>query len=373
MRVRSAAADSIRVATAGIGGHDASDPAWRVRTIGEAIYSRMSGAEPSEAARPFASLTMVEIAKDCLRARGLSTTGSPAGVVERAFYETTSDLPAILGDSVNRTMRAAYQAAPSGLKRVARATTARDFRMKHRIQMSFAPPLLPVNEAGEFVSGGISDSEEIYKLATFGRVVGLSRQAYVNDDLGALNDLTRRMGVASANFEAQTLTNLVQANALMADGFAVMSTQHNNVAAVPAVISSTSLSLARLAMRQQTEPATGVLINATPRYLVVPAALETLAEQTLTQSRAIQTGDVNIWASLLGVVCEPRLTNPTKWFLVADPAQIEGLEFSYLEGEMGPQVFSEVGFDVDGLRFKIRLDFGGAFVEPRGWYMNAGA
>ena len=159
----------------------------------------------------------------------------------------------------------------------------------------------------------------------------------------------------------------------MADGFAVMSTQHNNVAAVPAVISSTSLSLARLAMRQQTEPATGVLINATPRYLVVPAALETLAEQTLTQIRAIQTGDVNIWASLLGVVCEPRLTNPTKWFLVAAPAQIEGLEFSYLEGEMGPQVFSEVGFDVDGLRFKIRLDFGGAFVEPRGWYMNAGA
>ena len=54
------------------------------------------------------------------------------------------------------------------------------------------------------------------------------------------------------------------------------------------------------------------------------------------------------------------------------PAVIDGLEYAYLEGEPGPQVFSEIGFDVDGVRFKIRLDFGGAFVEPRGWFMNAG-
>ncbi len=180
------------------------------------------------------------------------------------------------------------------------------------------------------------------------------------------------LGIAAAAFEANFLVNLVQANAPMSDGNPVFSAAHNNLAATGSIISNTSLSAARLALRQQTEMS-GMLIEVTPKFLVVPASLETLAEQTLTEIRAMQTADVNIWSSILGVVCEPRFSNQTQWFLVADPASIEGLEYSYLEGAMGPEVFSEVGFDVDGLRFKVRLDFGGAFVEPRGWFANPGA
>jgi hypothetical protein len=372
MRLRSAVSSTIQTVTAGISGHDANDPQWRRATISEAIFCRMSGAAPSDAARPYVGLSLVEVARDCLRVRGFPATGTPSMVVERAFFETTSDLPAIMADAINKSMRQSYESAPSGLKRVARQTTSRDFRAKHRIQMSFAPALLPINEHGEFQAGGISDTEETYKLATYGRILSFSRQAYTNDDLGALDDATRRMGVSAANFEAQFLTNLVTANAAMKDTYNVFSTQYGNLAGTGTAISDTSLATARLAMRSQTEMS-GVLINVVPRYLVVPAALETLAEKTLTAIRATQTTDVNVWSSLLGVVCEPRLTDAKKWYLVADPAQIEGLEYAYLDGEQGPQIFSEVGFDIDGLRFKIRLDFGGAFVEPRGWYCYPGA
>ena len=372
LRMRSALSSTIQTVTAGISGHDANDPEWRRNTISDAIVSRMTGNPPSDAARPYVGLSLVEIARDCLRNRGLSATGAPSMIVERAFFETTSDLPYIMQDAINKSMRQAYMIAPSGLKQVARQTTSRDFRLKHRIQMSFAPALLAINEHGEFQAGGMSDTEETYRLSTFGRTLGFSRQAYVNDELGALNDLTRRMGLAAAAFEAAFLTNLVTANANMKDGNAVFSTAHGNLAGTGTVISSTNLSTARLAMRSQTEMS-GVLINVVPRWIVVPAALETLAEQTVTAIRAVQVENVNIWSSLLGVVVEPRLTDAKKWYLVADPAQIEGLEYAYLDGEQGPQIFSEIGFDIDGLRFKIRLDFGGAFVEPRGWYCNPGA
>lgn len=284
---------------------------------------------------------------------------------------TTSDLPAIMADSVNRTMRQAYTAAPSGLKRVARQTTARDFRTKHRIQMSAAPALQPVNQDGEFHSGAMADQEETYKLGTYGRIIGFTRQAYVNDDLGALNDVTRCMGEAAANFEAQFLTDLLASNPTMTDTYAVFHANHGNLAGTGAVISQDSLSAARLAMRKQTEMS-GTPITATPKYLVVPAALEILAERQITQIQAVQLDNVSTFA-FLSLVVEPRLTSATAWYLVADTASIEGLEYAHLEGEVGPQVFSEIGFDVDGLRFKIRLDFGGAFVEPRGWYKNAGA
>jgi hypothetical protein len=370
LQLRSAAADSIRVASASIGGHDATDPEYRARTIGEALYCRMSGTAPSDAARPFAGLSLVEIARDTLRLRGLSTTGSPATIMERALL-STSDLPAIMADAVNRTMRQAYTAAPSGLKRVARQTTARDFRAKHRIQLSSAPTLLPVNEHGEFQSGSIADSEETYKLGTFGRIIGFTRQAYVNDDLGALNDITRRMGVAAAQFENQFLVDLFVSTANMSDGRPPFHADHANLAGAGAVISETSLTAGRLAMRSQTEPG-GQLIDATPRYLIVPSALETLAEKTITAIQARAVADVNVFA-FLSLVVEPRLTDAKAYYLAADPRSIEGLEYCYLEGEQGPQVFSEVGFDVDGIRFKVRLDFGGGWIEHRGFYKNPGA
>jgi hypothetical protein len=105
--------------------------------------------------------------------------------------------------------------------------------------------------------------------------------------------------------------------------------------------------------------------------LIVPSALETLAEKTITAIQARAVADVNVFA-FLSLVVEPRLTG-TAWYLAADPASIEGLEYCYLEGEQGPQVFSEVGFDIDGLRLKCRLDYGGGWVEHRGFWKQPGA
>jgi HK97 family phage prohead protease len=368
MQARSAAADSIRTGTASIG-FDANDPEWRCATIGEALACRMTGATPSPAAAPYAGLSTLEIARDALRARNLQTTGSPGVIIERAL--STSDLPALMGDALDRTMRQAYSAAPSGLKRVSRQQVARDFRKRHRIQLSAAPDLEAINELGEFRSGAVADTEETYSLSTYGKIVAVSRQVLVNDDLSALSDLTRRLGESAARFEAQKLVDALEANPALSDGFAVFSTQHGNLAAAGAVIAEASLSAGRLAMRQQTG-LQGELIDCTPRFIVIPPSLETLAEKTVTSIQAVQTVNVNPF-SFLSIVVEPRLSDPKKWWITADPSTIEGLEHCYLEGQVGPQIFSEIGFDVDGLKYKIRLDFAVAWVEPRGWYQQPGA
>jgi hypothetical protein len=43
-----------------------------------------------------------------------------------------------------------------------------------------------------------------------------------------------------------------------------------------------------------------------------------------------------------------------------------------LEGAAGPRVETKNGFEIDGVKFKISLDFGAAFVDFRGWHRNAG-
>jgi hypothetical protein len=73
----------------------------------------------------------------------------------------------------------------------------------------------------------------------------------------------------------------------------------------------------------------------------------------------------------LTLVVEPRLP-PFGWYLFADSSQVDTLEYAYLARSPGPQIESRLGFEVDGLQVRVRLDFGGGFVDWRGVYFNAG-
>lgn len=368
MQTRTQAATSVRTATI-IADH--TDPEVRARAMGEALYMRANPQHtPSDAARPYIGLTISELARDCLRTRGVSTASLAAdGVITRAL-QSTSDFPMLLADTVGRTLREAYGAAPAGVKRLGRQTTARDFRAKHRIQFSAAPTLEPVNEHGEFKAGAMAEAQESYAISTFGRIIGMTRQALVNDDLGAFADLSRRLGIASAQFEAQFLVKLLLSNPAMSDGLPLFHATHGNLAPAGTKITQDALSAARLALRKQAG-LQGELISVTPKYLLVGADRETEAEKAITAVQATKIGDGNAF-TFLSVVVDPRIDDGS-WHIVADPAEIDGLEYAYLEGEAGPQLTSELGFTVDGMRIRVRLDFGGGFVDHRGWYRNPGA
>lgn len=353
------------------------NPAVMVRAMGEALYCRVAPqSNPSGEARQFIGLTIPEMAREVLRRQGVATTGMSTDTVITRALHTTSDFALILGDTVGRTLRASYGAAPAGVRQLARETTAPDFRKKSRLMLDASGfTLEKVNEAGEFKSGTMAEAGESYAVDSYGRIFGISRKALVNDDIGAFSDLARRLGQAAAGFEAQFLVNLLIANAglgpVMSDGNELFDAAHGNVSGSGAAPSELTLSAARLAMRKQTGPGGG-LIAVTPRYLLVPSELETPSEKLLTEIQATTTEDVNPFARL-SLIVEPRLTSATRWYLVADPAGIDGLEFSYLAGAPGPQIESRAGFEVDGVQTKVRLDYGAGFVDWRGWYSNAGA
>jgi hypothetical protein len=158
----------------------------------------------------------------------------------------------------------------------------------------------------------------------------------------------------------------------MDDGKQLFHTDHGNKANPGAALSVDSLSGARLALRSQ-KGLSGLPIRVTPKYLLVPPALETPAEQLLTAIAAAKTADVNPFAGSFTLVVEPRLASAARWYVAADPAEIDGLEFAYLAGGEGPQVESKSGWDVDGVEIRVILDYGAGFVDHRGWYANPGA
>lgn len=358
-------------------GESQDEPALRARQMGEALYARINPRhELSEPARRYAYATPVDMAKELLTLRGESTMGlSPASIVTRALH-TTSDFPIILGDTVGRVLRDAYQAAPAGVRRLGRQTTARDFRAVNKIMLGEAPLLEKLNEHGEIKAGTMAEAREAYKVETWARKIGITRQVLVNDDLGAFSDLARRMGQGAAETEARILVDLLEANTgngpKLSDNKTLFHADHGNKAGSGAAISDTTLSAARLALRTQ-KGIEDRTIRVTPKNLLVPPALETDAEKWLATVAPAKAADVNPFSGSLSLVVEPRLSSATRWYVTADPGEIDGLEYAYLSGNEGPQVESRSGWDVDGVEIRVILDFGAGFVDHRGWFMNPGS
>lgn len=346
---------------------DHTDPAVIATRAGEALYARSHpDHEISAPARQYAYMTFADHARESLRRNGIGVSGlAPEAVLTRALH-STSDFSLILGDAVNRELRAAYNAAPSGVRQVAKQSTARDFRAKRKLTLGDAPALEKVNEGGEFKHGTIDESGESYSIATYGKIFGVTRQVMVNDDLGAFTDLPRRMGIAARAFENDFLVAMVMANPAMSDGVTVFHADHGNLTGTAADPSIASLSATRLAMRKM-KGLGGLLIDVTPRFVLVPPELETVAEQVLTEIAAAKTEDVNPFGKL-SLLVEPRLTVANRWYVVADPASAEGLEYAYLEGAPGPQIETRAGFEVDGVQTRVRLDFGAGWTDHRAWH-----
>ena len=353
------------------------EPAVLNARMAEALFARANPThELSEPARPYFGLSYADIARDTLRRNGETVSGlGAATLITRAL--STSDFPLILGDAVNRSVRGAYDIAPAGVQRLARQSTARDFRAKRILSLTEAPVLVLVREHGEFKSGAMDEGEESYAIQTFGRILALTRQSMINDDLGALSTIPARMGRAAREFEATQLASTLEVGGgLMSDGYEVFSAEHGNVGTGVA-LSKASVAAARLMMRRQTSFGGGrdgepFYLNVSPRYLVIPPELEATAETIIAEINPTRVEDANPFATL-SLVVEPRLVSATRWYLAADPATIEGLEYSYLESSPGPQIETRAGFTVDGLEFKVRLDFGAGWVEHRGWWHSGHA
>lgn len=356
------------------------EPEFLARSIGEAIHARVNPAhKPSDASHPYIGRSLVELARECLHVRGVSTRMMSASqIIERSLggLHGTSDFALALGDAVGRELLRAFEAAEPGVLRVGRSVTAQDFRARYPIAIGDAPKLEKVSEHGEFKRGTITEAAQpAWKLQTYGKIFGITRQALINDDLGAFTNLPRRMGIEARELEAQTVVDLLVSNPIMGDSVALFHADHGNLAASGGAITVTNLGAARAAMRLQ-KSLNGRVINVVPRYLIVPASKETVAEQLLTEIAATKADDVNPFGNgKLELIVEPRLdaVSTTAWYVFGDPGRYDGLEVARLAGDNGPVVDTRVGFDVDGTEFKIRLDFGAGFVEHRSVYKNPGA
>jgi hypothetical protein len=327
-----------------------------------------------DGANPVRGLSLRELARQCLTRIGVRTEGmSTLEMVGRAFTQSTSDFPILLENAMHKALLSGYAVSADTWQRWCAKGTVSDFRAHNRYRVGSLGNLDALTELGEFKNKTIPDGEKASITAgTKGNIINLSRQAIVNDDLGAF------IGAASALGRAAARTVEADAYALLASNptvgaAALFHADHGNLAnaAAPTV---TTVDEARVLLAKQKDVSGNDYLDLRPAVFLSGLAYGSQARVLNTSQYDPDTANKlqrpNVIAGLFrDVVDTPRITD-TKWYLFADPNEAPVIEVAFLEGEDQPFLDQQDGFTVDGSRWKARMDYGVAAVDYRGAVRN---
>lgn len=351
------------------GGHmnvsRAAAPAQAARSaIEDTLVARLGG-RPTGAVLRNADFTSLAVRSLELTGQRVSDNEPRDRILQRAMH-TTGDFPLLLGNAVGRVLHQAFEQTPSALKQIARLANVPDFRAKSVVRLGGAPSLEKVNEAGEFKYGTVNEAAAGWRLATFGRIIALSRQAMVNDDLSGFGQLLLKFGEAASRREAEELVSILLTPPDI-DGVALFHADRSTL--ISKALSLAGLGEAVQALRAQKD-LDGGLVMQEPATIIVPAALEMPARQLVAAYTPAVSDSVQPFR--LSVAVEPRLDTAslTAWYLAA--GNQSALEYGYLDDAQGIQTVQREGFEVDGMEIKARLDFGCGWVAPVGWVKSTG-
>lgn len=358
-------------------GNDLGAQAYREGAV-TAVLHRFNPAahKLDEKSHQFRGMTLLDMARDaCMRA-GTNTRGMSRHEIAVKALHSTSDFPIILGDTVNRTLRAGYANAARTFVPFCRQTTLPDFKEVSRVQLAGAPNLKRVLEGAQYQYGTIGEGAEKIRVLKYGRLIAISWETIINDDLDALTRIPMSFGASSADLESDLVYGIFTGNPAMADGVALFHGNHGNLGTATALDGS-GAGLAEMRKKMLLQKGIeGRYITVRPKFLVVPPSLEEVAlKATSAVAFAGKSVDINVVGPSLSPIVEPRLedASATAWFGAADPSTVDTIEYAYLEGHEG--VFTETrgGFDRDGVEIKCRHVVGAKAIDHRGLFKNEGA
>lgn len=333
-------------------------------------------AEPAPGANELRGYSMIEMARESLR-RECDTKANFGDNMEmaRAAINSTSTFPAIMSNLANKSVMTGFNEAETTFQIWAGKGSNRDFKEAARVALSEAGNLELVPEGGQFPHDSLGEASARTKVATYGKLFSLTRQAIINDDLGLFSKIATKYGSAAKRLVNKMVYAQLTGNVKMQDGVALFDSKHGNVAGTGEALSVKAIAKAITAMRRQKGITGDATLNITPKYLVVPPELEMTAYQIVNSTAAVDgvnSGVVNPYKGRFVVVADAELTDPDAWYLVADASQHDTIEVTYLNGVETPRLETRQGFDVDGIEYKVAFDCGVSALDFRGVFKNAG-
>ena len=192
--------------------------------------------------------------------------------------QTTSDFPVLLENTLHKIVLTGYRLKPFTWSRFCAIGTLSDYRPHPRYHLSSFSDLKAVNEKGEYENGVLGDGEkETIQGARKGRILQITPEVLVNDDLGAFTRIAQHLGQAANRTIEKDVYALFALNSgagpTMADGKALFHADHGNIAGSAVAPTIASFDAARLLMGAQKDPGGNDYLDIVPSIWIGPQSL----------------------------------------------------------------------------------------------------
>ncbi len=341
-----------------------------------------------EGARQFAAMSLRDLAIECLEREGMAgarrmSSDELFSEMQRQYYNPTSAFPAILDSAIEKAYVTGHKQVPVTFDRWTRKGTLSDFK-RHDNNYLAGPigDFEEVPEGGELKHDRPVDAQlPTRQLKTYGKQFTLSRQAFINDDIGLVTSIPARHAAAARRTINRQCYGFLMKNPKIYDGKALFGGDHKNLLNKGTGITKEAVQAMIMAISTQKDQF-GQAITIRPAMLVLPVGLG-FDLFTLFNSPTIQTADntqaVNpLYRYGLEQVEDPEINrlagegNPVPWFMLGAVEDTAFMEVDYLNGQEVPTIRRMETAGQLGFVWDVYLDWGISVMDFRGAVKNPG-
>lgn len=344
---------------------------------------------PSDGARRFSGMSLRDLAIDCLSREGRNTrellrmsADELYSEMARQFYNPTAAFPAILDQTIRKSIVELYAAVPTTFQLFTTKGSLKDFKATadHEYVIGGTGDFLLVPENGELKAD--KPSTELLptrKLDTYGRQFSMTRQAFINDDIGFVTEIPGLYATAAKRTIDKQVYKLLFNNSTIFDGKALFHADHRNLIGSGTKPTQAAIQAMIMKMQQQLDQF-GEAIYVTPKSIIVPVGYE--FDLSVIFHSAQVPGSANndynpLYNRSMQIVQSPVLNalagaNACPWFMAADPSSARGIQVDYLNGQETPTVRRMEKPGQLGFTWDIFLDWGITVRDFRGLVKNPG-
>lgn len=300
----------------------------------------------------------------------------------RQFYNPSAAFPAIMDSTIKKSIVYLYNQVPTTFQEFTTKGSLSDFKetKDHEYVIGGTGDFIRVPENGE-IKADTPRTELLpsRKLETYGKQFSMTRQAFINDDIGFLTQVPGIYATRAKKTIDKQVYVLMFNNGKIFDGKPLFSKDHKNIEETGSKPTQASIQSIILLMQGQTDQFDEA-IYITPRTIVLPMGYEFDMAVILRSSQVTgsNNNDANpLYNYPLKVVQSPVLNvlakkNPCPWFMVADPTSARGIQVDYLNGQETPTVRRLETPGTLGFTWDIYLDWGINVRDYRGIAKNPG-
>ena len=286
---------------------------------------------------------------------------------------STIDIGGILSNVTNKFLLEGFFSVERTWRNICAIRNVSDFKTVTSYRLVGRDQYEKVAAGGELKHGTLGEETYTNKADTYGLILTIDRQDIINDDLGAITTVPRKLGRGSG----LKINDVFWATFLNNTAFFTAG-RNNYLTGVDTALGITGLTLAEVSFMNQVD-AEGKPVGIMPAILLVPPSLSAMGTM-LFKSLEIRDNTASVkyplanpHAAKFRAEVSRYLSNPQytgfsdkAWYLLADPGDLAVIEVAFLNGQEAPTIESaEADFNVLGIQMRGYHDFGVALQEPR--------